>query len=429
MARDSAVGAPGAAVVAIPLFLLRSLVHERIDLKSRAQANANESWGGPQTIDGPALEIPLTAAGISAGRIVLLPQSLDAGAELSVERRSRGLFQALIYESKIMLTGRFAAPDWAALGINPATLDFSRASLVVGVSDNRGIRQAELMLDGKPLEFTPIDEPGFVSRGIGHTGIPVALAALGNGLPFTIKLDLAGAEELSLAPVGDQTTLHIAGNWPDPEFFGAFLPGERRVNEAGFEGRWSISKLARDYPSAWKLGDADIAAPSAVSVRVIDPIDIYAQTDRLLKYGLLVIVLAFAAIGIGAMRLRIMPHPFEWLLAGAAVALAFLLTLAFSEHLGFDLGYLLASAIEVIMVTLYLGAVSRRLGVGVGVTLMLVHGFIYVVLGSERYALLSGSIGLTLALAAAMVLTRGLDWDRLAPLRARKPAQSVAKPG
>jgi hypothetical protein len=27
------------------------------------------------------------------------------------------------------------------------------------------------------------------------------------------------------------------------------------------------------------------------------------------------------------------------------------------------------------------------------------------------------------------VLTRGLDWDRLAPLRARKPAQSAAKPG
>ena len=91
-----------AAVVAIPLFLLRSLVHERIELKSRAQANANESWGGPQTIDGPALEIPLTAEGISAGRIVLLPQSLDASAELSVERRSRGLFQALIYEAKIM---------------------------------------------------------------------------------------------------------------------------------------------------------------------------------------------------------------------------------------------------------------------------------------------------------------------------------------
>jgi inner membrane protein involved in colicin E2 resistance len=113
-----------AAVVAIPLFLLRSLVHERIELKGRAQANADESWGGPQTIDGPALEIPLTAAGISAGRIVLLPQSLDASAEISIERRSRGLFQALIYESKIMLTGRFAAPELGGARNQPSHARF-----------------------------------------------------------------------------------------------------------------------------------------------------------------------------------------------------------------------------------------------------------------------------------------------------------------
>lgn len=38
-----------------------------------------------------------------------------------------------------------------------------------------------------------------------------------------------------------------------------------------------------------------------------------------------------------AALLSAMPHPFEWLMAGAAVALAFLLTLALSEHLGFAL--------------------------------------------------------------------------------------------
>jgi inner membrane protein len=419
-----------AVVVALPLFLLRGLVQERIALKSGVQKSANESWGGPQTVTGPALEIPLTDQGMSAGRIVLLPQSLDANAELSAERRSRGLFQALIYGSKITLAGRFVAPDWAGLGISTAVLDFSRASLVVGVSDSRGIRQAELVLDGKPMDFAPIERPGFVSRGIDHTGIPISLAALEHGLPFTVTLDLAGAEELGLAPVGDQTTIRIAGNWPDPEFLGAFLPGERRVSEAGFEGSWSVSKLARNYPSAWKLADADTTSGSVVAVRVIDPVDIYAQTDRLLKYGLVVIALAFGAIGIGAAMLRAMPHPFEWLMAGWAVALSFLLTLALSEHLGFGFGYLIACAVEVAMVTFYLGgAVARRLGFGVGITLALVHGFIYVVLGSERYALLAGSLGLTLALAVAMALTRGLDWDRLAPLRGRKHRASAAEPG
>jgi inner membrane protein len=188
--------------------------------------------------------------------------------------------------------------------------------------------------------------------------------------------------------------------------------------------------LARNYPSAWKLADADTTSGSVVAVRVIDPVDIYAQTDRLLKYGLVVIALAFGAIGIGAAMLRAMPHPFEWLMAGWAVALSFLLTLALSEHLGFGFGYLIACAVEVAMVTFYLGgAVARRLGFGVGITLALVHGFMYVVLGSERYALLSGSLGLTLALAVAMALTRGLDWDRLAPLRGRKHRASAAEPG
>jgi inner membrane protein len=148
-----------------------------------------------------------------------------------------------------------------------------------------------------------------------------------------------------------------------------------------------------------------------------------------LKYGRVVIALAFAAIGTGAVLLRAMPHPIEWLMAGAAVALGFLLTLAVAEHLGFRWGYWIAHAVEVTMVTLYLGRIRRWLGLGVGAALLAVHGFIYVVLGSERYALLAGSVGLTLALAAAMALTRGVDWDRLAPLSPRRNGVAAAKPG
>jgi inner membrane protein len=81
------------------------------------------------------------------------------------------------------------------------------------------------------------------------------------------------------------------------------------------------------------------------------------------------------------------------------------------------------------MVTLYLERIRRWLGIGVGAALLTVHGFIYFVLGSERYALLAGSLGLTLALAAAMALTRRVDWDRLAPLRARRNGVPAAEPG
>jgi inner membrane protein len=419
-----------AALVAAPLFLLRGLVAERIELHQQVQLSAAEGWGGPQIIAGPAIEIPLVSKGMLQGHIALMPQSLEAKADLEVERRSRGLFEALIYGAKVTLAGRFVAPDWSALGIGTADLDFSRARVALGIADNGGIRMAELTLDGKRLELSPIGRPGFVQDGVDHSGLALSIERLERGLPFEVVLDLAGAGELSLAPVGDQSTVRIAGNWPHPEFAGAFLPDERRVADAGFEARWSVSKLARSYPGAWKTGTGSAdAMDSLVTVRIIDPVDLYAQVDRLLKYGLVVIALAFGAIGTGAVLLRKMPHPIEWLMAGAAVALAFLLTLAFAEHLGFGAGYLLAHAIEVAMVTLYLSRITRWLGLGVGAALLFVHGFMFIVLGSERYALLAGSLGLTAALATAMALTRRVDWDQLAPLRPRKQGAPAAEPG
>jgi inner membrane protein len=417
-------------LVAAPLFLLRSLVAERIQLSQQVQAGAAASWGGAQTIAGPALEIPIVSEGMTRGHIVLLPRTLDASVELTVAQRSRGLFEALIYGAKITLAGRFAAPDWTSLGVLTSELDFSRARLVIGIADNGGIRTAEVTLDGRPLELAPIARAGFVADGVDHLALALALERLERGLPFEARLELAGSGAFGIAPVGDQSTIHIAGNWPHPEFAGAFLPEARTVGKSGFEARWSVSKLARAYPGAWKIGSSSASVfDSLVSVRIIDPVDLYAQVDRLLKYGLVVIALAFAAIGTGAVLLRAMPHPIEWLLAGAAVALGFLLTLAVAEHLGFRWGYWIAHAVEVTMVTLYLGRIRRWLGLGVGAALLAVHGFIYVVLGSERYALLAGSVGLTLALAAAMALTRGVDWDRLAPLSPRRNGVAAAKPG
>ena len=419
-----------AAAVAMPLFLLRALVSERIALKQSVETTAAEGWGGLQTVAGPVLQIPLVSEGVRTGYVALLPVSLDAAVELDVQRRSRGLFEALIYGARITLTGSFEAPDWSALGIGVEDVDFSNARLAVGINDNSGIRAAEVTFDGSRLNFSPVGDSGFIEGGIEHSGIVLARDRLESGVSFALTLDLAGAGELSLAPVGDQSTIRIAGNWPHPEFAGAFLPDERDVSETGFEARWLVSKLARSYPGAWRIGhNSASASDSLITVRIIDPVDLYAQIERLLKYGLMVIALAFAAIGVGAVLLRAMPHPVEWLLAGAAVALAFLLTLAFAEHLGFSRGYLLARAIEVTMVTLYLARVGRWLGLGVGGALACVHGFVFVVLGSERYALLAGSLGLTVALAAAMALTRRVDWDRLAPLRPRLNGAPAAEPG
>jgi inner membrane protein len=111
---------------------------------------------------------------------------------------------------------------------------------------------------------------------------------------------------------------------------------------------------------------------------------------------------------------------------GAALCLFFLLELSLSEHLGFAAAYAAASAAVVVMVAAF-GVValrrrSRASIVAAGVAGL--YGYLYVLLRNEDYALLIGSIGLFLALAAVMFATRRVDW-----YGARARAANAATPG
>ena len=83
-----------------------------------------------------------------------------------------------------------------------------------------------------------------------------------------------------------------------------------------------------------------------------------------------------------------------------------------SEHLGFGGSYLLASAATVSLVAAYsgsvLGSIARATAIGAGLAGL--YSYLYVLLQLEDYALLLGSLGLFALLAAAMALTRKVDW-------------------
>jgi inner membrane protein len=63
----------------------------------------------------------------------------------------------------------------------------------------------------------------------------------------------------------------------------------------------------------------------------------------------------------------------------------------------------------------------RKAGV-IGSLMSVLYGILYVLLRSEDYALLLGSVGLFAALAAAMYVTRNVDWYEVGPksLRAKR---------
>ncbi|MCB0505205.1 MAG: inner membrane CreD family protein, partial [Cyclobacteriaceae bacterium] len=67
------------------------------------------------------------------------------------------------------------------------------------------------------------------------------------------------------------------------------------------------------------------------------------------------------------------------------------------------------------MITLYSMSIFKasRLTMLLVIALMGIYGFLFVTLQLADYALLMGSIGLTLILAATMYFTRNIDWYRL----------------
>jgi inner membrane protein len=105
-------------------------------------------------------------------------------------------------------------------------------------------------------------------------------------------------------------------------------------------------------------------------------------------------------------------HPMQYLLVGLALGTFYLLLLAFSEHVGFAASYAVASIALVTLITTYIvgATTNRRAATGIGAALAASYGVLYVILLSQDYALLFGSLLLFVILAALMLATRRLDW-------------------
>ncbi|MPZ44668.1 MAG: hypothetical protein GEV05_14945 [Betaproteobacteria bacterium] len=119
-------------------------------------------------------------------------------------------------------------------------------------------------------------------------------------------------------------------------------------------------------------------------------------------------------------------EPARWLevqyaLVGFALVAFFVLLLAFAEHIGFGLAYLIAAGACIALVGLYVRYVLGTRARAASLTGLLggLYGALYMVLGSEDYALLMGALLLFAALAAFMLTTRRLDWYALS---GHKPA-------
>ena len=156
-----------------------------------------------------------------------------------------------------------------------------------------------------------------------------------------------------------------------------------------------------------------IGAPArAVTVGLVEPVNLYSKVNRSVKYGFLFIGFTFLAYFlfdvVGGARVAVA----EYLLAGAALVLFFVLMLAFAEVTGFTPAYLLASGATIGLLTAYSAAVlkSWKRARFMAALLVGLYALLFVLLNLEAWSLLIGALLLFAALAGVMYATRGVDW-------------------
>lgn len=423
-----------ALLMAIPALFVFGVVQERTFGAERALEEVSQKVGGQQSVLGPVLALPYSRApdprkpdAVVYGVAVAYAEEGRAVADVQVEERKRGIYLVPVFTADLDFTAQF---DPAALrGAVPsgATPIWSDARLYFGVSDNRGIRETALTVNGQPVGVEPAPH-AYSSDGsyqpVPSSGVRLAAGEIA-GLqqmeePFSVSLalELTGAKRLAIGPFAKTTELGMTSDWDSPSFTGGFLPASHTASDPGVDGftaDWSVPYLARGIAGAGpRLDLAEVTSwdQRDMAVRFMREANPYQSVQRALKYAAMFIGFVFLAYFLFEITSGMRAHPAQYVLVGLAQAIFYLLLLALSERVGFDAAFVTASTLTVGLTAAYAASVfrSRTYGMRAFGILAGIYALIFVLMRAEDHALLAGAFASFAAIALTMWMTRNIDW-------------------
>ncbi len=407
----------------IPTEMVKSIIGEREILNNAATNEVGSKWAGPQQLNGPILTIPVVYEVVNADQkseVVkywhILPEELKIDGTIQPEKLRRGIYEVVVYKSKCSFTGKFDL-DKSIDRNSLKEIRYDQAFLTLGITDLRGIKD-EIILNWNDEKLKV--KPGSTLSDLIYSGVTIDLPDLSDNLQnkvnFDFALNLQGSQSMSFVPLGNTTEVNLTSNWPSPSFDGNFLPDSREVSASGFIANWKILQLNRNISQSWVYGDQrENLENAAFGVDLILPLDDYQKSMRSAKYSVLTIALTFLIFFLVEILNRRKIHPFQYTLVGLALILFYVLLISISEHTNFNVAYFISTVSIVSMVSLYSMSIFklRKFTMILTTTLAAIYGFLFVILQLEDYALLMGSIGLTIILGATMFFTRKINWYQL----------------
>lgn len=402
-------------VLLIPAMLVQNLVKEREGRQQEAFEEVSSKWAGAQNITGPVLVLPYEEPVMAPGPVrsvrrqaYIMPDKLTIEGEIKPEERHRGIYQVMLYSSDLNISGQFNSIPLKQLRIDPANVLWNEAHVCVDLQDVRGLKEEmQLKWNDSVVTLNPASVDNAVMKKAFTS--PVSVSPDGR-INFSAKIRFNGSRELLFTPVGRETTVKLSSAWTEPSFTGGQLP-DHNVTKDGFTATWKSLSHTRTFPQAWKETSYNLENAS-FGTSLFIPVNGYQKTMRSVKYAILCIVLTFAAFFIIEMVNKKSVHPIQYGLVGVALLMFYTLLLSFSEYIGFNMAYVVATVATVGLIGWFVKGVlsSGKLSWLLSVLLALLYGYVFTILQLQDYSLLLGSIGLFATLAVIMHFCRKIQW-------------------
>ena len=422
----------------IPLIFVGELVERREKLFKETVKEIGNEWGKSQKIIAPVISLSYIDSTLSKDdsirneknvvvqpverRIAILPEELNVTVELKDELKHRGIYNATVYTANMKLTGYFSTKDF------PDKNDMI-GYLSIGLSDTKALVKVNKFKLGnveKDLEVISgtMANPLFTNGISGNIGPEYDGMMKEDKIPFEIDIDFRGSRKIYILPLGKKNHFDMKSNWKSPSFSGV-LPVERNIDGNGFTAKWEVSNLIRNYPQVLDIdkdiyydfkdsySDVDYDGEESTIVKVLlyNSVTDYTQIYRACRYGILFISMSLVIVYIFEIVSKKVAHYVQYIVVGFSLVMFYLLLLSLSEHLGFEMAYLLASLAIVIPNSLYVASMTdnKKFGIGMFIFLSGIYAILFSILRMEQYALLAGTLLILAMLYVVMYLTKKAD--------------------
>jgi inner membrane protein len=428
-------------ILLIPNFWIQDLIAERQQRQLEIDDQISNDWSGRQLVAGPVLAIPYTTTIIEIENdknktkttkevisiVHILPDKLEINGEVKPEKLHRGIFETVVYQSQIDVKGSFSEIELTKSGINPSRILWSKAKVIIGLSDLKGLKNNPEI---KILDSLYQVEPDFSTDDLFDNNLSISVdlsKAKSAKTDFSFMLNIKGSKGIDFMHLGKKTQVKLSGNWPDPSFTGRYLPDNRSFKEGKFYADWNLSYFNRSFPQQWQ-GDRKITAVASdmienpnvkqteddrFGVNFILPVDQYQKTMRTAKYSILVIMLTFIALFFMEFLQKKKIHFLQYVLISAAMIVFYTLLLSIGERVGFNVSYLISSISTIALIGVFVRALmkSTKPALLFSTILTVFYGFIFVIIQLQDLALISGSIALFIIVAVLMYLSAKIEWS------------------